>query len=67
MALDTRHVGMAAGQSEVGAGIVIECGGNPALGIVAIDAMGLSVLGLELRIVSLDVAGFTLLRSAFET
>ena len=67
MALSAGYVGVFTGQNEVGAGVVIEGGRNPALGIVAIDAMGLSVLCWELRIMGIDVAGFALLRSAFET
>jgi len=66
MALSAGYVGVSTGQSEVGAGVVIEGGRNPALGIVAINAMGLSVFGLELRIVGVDVAGFALLGGAFE-
>jgi len=66
MTFGAGHVGVATGQCEVSAGIVIERGRNPALGIVAINAVRFSVLGLELRIMSIDVASFALLRSAFE-
>lgn len=66
MAFGAGNIRMAAGEGEVSAGIVIEGGRNPALSVVAIDAVSLAVFSDKLRIVSVNVAGFALLGSAFE-
>ena len=67
MAFGAGNIRMAAGEDEVSAGIVIEGGRNPALSVVAIDAVGLAVFSDKLRIVSVNVAGFALLGSAFRS
>lgn len=67
MALLAQDLGVASGQGEVRAGVMIECGRNPALGRMAVDAMCLTVFGDELGIVSVPVTGFALLRCAFES
>lgn len=56
--LGARDVGVAPGQGKMSAGIMIEGGGHPSLGIVAIYAMGLAILGEKLGIVGVIVAGF---------
>ena len=66
MALGARDVGVAAGEGKVGAGVVIEAGGYPALGVVAIDAVGLAVFSDKLGVVSVPVAGFALRGGTFE-
>ena len=66
MAFSAGNIGMSTGQGKVRLGIVVKGRGHPALGIVAIAAMGLAVLGNELRIVGVVVTSLTLLRSAFE-
>ena len=65
--LVTSHVGMSAGEGEVGAGVVVEGGRHPALGIVAIGAVSLAILGDKLGIVSVLVASLTLLWRALES
>lgn len=67
MALRAGDVGVASGQGEVRAGVVIEDGRNPSVGVVAIGAVGFAVFRDKLRIVRVEVASFALLRSAFET
>ena len=46
--------------------IVVKHGGDPALGIVAIGTMRLLVLGYELTVVGVGMAGLACLGSAFE-
>ena len=58
---------MASGESEMSTGVVVECGGQPTLRIVAVGTMSLAVLGDELRIVSIVVASFALLGSALKS
>ena len=60
MTLVTSHVGVSAGKGEVGASVMVEGGGYPALLIVAIGAMSLTILGDKLRIMSVVVASLTL-------
>lgn len=67
VALVAGNVGMPTGQGEMCASVVVEGGRHPALDIVAIAAMGLAVLGEELTVVGIVVAGFALLRSSLET
>ena len=67
MTLGAGNVGVAAGESEMSARVVIEGGRHPALRVVAIAAVGLGVFGEELAVVSIVVAGLTLLWSAFES
>lgn len=64
MAAVAFQVGVAAGEGEMGARVVIEGGRHPALGIVAVAAMGFGIPGDKLRIVDVGVAGFTGVRSA---
>jgi len=54
-------------QGKMGLGVVIERRRNPALRIVALAAVRLSILGHELLVVSVVVAGFALLRRALES
>ena len=67
VALGARNACMPSGQGQMGARVVIKCGGNPMLGVMTIAAMGFGVLGHELAVVGILVAGFALLRRAFET
>ena len=67
VALGARHVCVAAGQRQMGTGVVIKSRGNPALGVVAIRAVSLVILCHELTIVFVLVTGFALCRSAFES
>ena len=62
-----RHVGMATGQREMRAGVVVEPRGYPALGMVAIRTVRLTIFSQELLIVGIVVAGFALARCAAET
>lgn len=66
MAFGTRHVGVAAGQWQVGARIVVEGGRRPMLRIVAVGTMSLGILGHKLGVVRVEMAGFALLRGALE-
>ena|SRR3974377_320276 len=66
MALVAGYIGMATRKCEMGTSVVIEGGRNPSLGIVAIAAVGFTVLGDELRIVGVVVASLARLWSAFE-
>ena len=50
----------------MGPGVVIESGGNPTRGVVAVVAMGSVVLGNELSIVSIFVARFALFWRSLE-
>ena len=67
VALGTRHVGMASGESEMRPGVVIESGRHPALRVVAIGAVGLGILGDKLAVVNVIVASLTLLWCALES
>lgn len=66
MALVAGNVGVPAGQWQVGPGVVVERGGNPTRGVVAIVTMCSVVLGDELSIVSILVAGFAILWSSLK-
>ncbi len=66
MALIAGHVGMPARQGQMCLGVVVKYGGYPALCIVAVAAVCFSVLGQKLFVMSIVVAGFTLLRCPLE-
>ncbi len=55
---NARHVAVASGKRKMNARIVIECGGNPAHGVVAIGAVRSTIFGCELSIVRVRMAGF---------
>ncbi len=67
VALGAGNFGVAAGQRKVRFRFVVECGGSPALGVVAIGAMGLVVFGEELIGVGILVTGLALRGSALKT
>src|SRR5579863_3733981 len=65
VAFGAKDVGVAAGEREMGPGVVVECGWRPVLRIVAIGTMGFVVLDCgELTVVNVVVAGFALLGRA---
>ena len=66
VAFGARDVGVTAGQGEVRFCVVIESGWHPALRVVAVGAMCLIVLGEELGVVRVVMAGFALCRGALE-
>ncbi len=65
MAFVARHSCMAALQWEVCSRVMVECGGNPALRIVAVRTSGLPGL-CELAVMGVFVAIFAALRRALE-
>lgn len=67
VALATGHVGMAARQGEMRAGVMVECGRHPALSVVAIAAVRLGIFGDELAVMNIIVASLALLWSALES
>lgn len=67
VALATGHVGVAAREGEMRAGVMVECGRHPALGVVAIAAVRLGVFGDELAVMNIIVASLALLWSALES
>lgn len=66
MALGTRDIGMATGQGKVSPGVMVKGGGCPPLSVVTIGAVSLIVLGQELFIVGVRMAGFALIGCALE-
>ena len=66
MALVAGYVGMATGQCEMGAGVVIEGGWDPALGVMAVATVGFAVLCNELGVVGVLVASLARLGGALE-
>lgn len=66
VALVARHVGVATGKWQAGF-VMVEDRWLPSRHVVAVGAMRGVVLGGELPIVRVLMAGFTFLRSAFET
>ena len=66
--LGARHIGMSACQWEMSFGVVIECRGNPARGVVAVAAVRSVILSdYKLSVVCIFVAGFASLRRSLKT
>jgi len=66
MALGTRNIGVPTGQGKMRLGVMVKGRRRPALRIVAIGTVSLIVLGQELAVVGIFVAGFALRRGALE-
>lgn len=66
MAHRAAHIGVASGQRELSAFIVVKRGRGPPLVHMAISALGDPVLGSKLASVRVRVAGFAILRRSFE-
>lgn len=66
VALGARNVGVSAGQLEMGLGVMVEGGGDPALGRVAIGAVGQMIPSKELTVMSVLMTCLALCWSAFE-